>query len=307
MESMWRKMEEEEEVEKPEKRKPYTKTVYEYASVCTPHGISYIFEADRWPLERGLWIVVVCIFTGLAISWSVSAYRHWQDYPILTSVATTGYPIEKVPFPSITICAQGAANDIVDAALFKQFERYLTKKKLNFTALSSEEQIEQTQEFLANTYPGAKKAPNQLVRMMGSPEVSVEAKLESVAILNPDEFNNDCPADGTARKKRYAEGSNPILFEEGTCPPGFDKIGNPGAEACVHRSSAYYTQSDAASYCESQAEGTAKLMIINPNDDVQPMLEYIYNLLKKPTSQDFQQGMLFVRDEFYEIVSTFSK
>ena len=290
MESMWNKMEEEEEVDKTDKRKPYTKTVYEYASVCTPHGIFYIFESDRWPLERALWIVVVCIFTGLAIGWSVSAYKNWQDYPILTSVATTGYPIEKVPFPSITICAQGAANDIVDAALFKQFERYLAKKKLNFTALSSDEQIKQTQEFLADTYPGAKKTPNQLVRMMGSPEVSVEAKLESVAILNPNEFDNECPADSNARKKRYAEGSNPTLFEEGNCPDGFDKIGNPGTEICVHRSSEYYTHPDAASYCESQAEGNARLMIIDPSDNVQPILEHIYKLLKFPTSQEFLQG-----------------
>ena len=283
-------MEDEEEVEKPDKRKPYTKTIYEYASVCSPHGIFYIFEPDRWPLERALWIVVVCIFTGLAIGWSVSAYKNWQDYPILTSVATTGYPIEKVPFPSITICAQGAANDIVDAALFKQFERYLAKKKLNFTALTTDEQIEQTQSFLASTYPGAKKAPNQLVRMMGSPDVSVEAKLESVAILNPDEFSNDCPSENGARKKRYAEGSNPTLFEEGSCPEGFDKVGIPGAETCIHRSSEYKTQTEAASYCANQAEGSGKLLIINPNENMEPVLEHIYKILKYPDSIEFQQG-----------------
>ena len=287
---MWNKMEDEEEVEKTDKRKPYTKTIYEYASVCSPHGIFYIFEPDRWPLERALWVVVVCIFTGLAIGWSVSAYRNWQDYPILTSVATTGYPIEKVPFPSITICAQGAANDIVDAALFKQFERYLAKKKLNFTALTTDEQIEQTQSFLASTYPGAKKAPNQLVRMMGSPEVSVEAKLESVAILNPDEFNNDCPAENDARKKRYAEGSNPTLFEEGSCPEGFDKIGIPGAEICIHRGSEYKTQTEAASYCKELAEGNGKLLIFDPNENMEPVLEHIYTLLKYPNSIEFQQG-----------------
>ena len=204
--SLLSKMDDEEEAEKKDKRKPHTKTIYEYASVCTPHGIFYIFESDRWLLERAVWIVVVCIFTGFAIAWSVSAYDNWKKFPILTSVATTGYPIEKVEFPSITICAQGAANDIVDAALFKQFERYLSAKKLNFTALTTEQQIEETKNFLKDTYPGATKSPNQLVRMIGSPEVSVESKLESVAILNPEEFKSpDCPVvDGqnNGRNKR---------------------------------------------------------------------------------------------------------
>ena len=79
MESMWRKMEEEEEVEKPDKRKPYTKTVYEYASVCTPHGISYIFEADRWPLERCLWIVVVLVVVVVAVEVVSSCYCQYCE------------------------------------------------------------------------------------------------------------------------------------------------------------------------------------------------------------------------------------
>jgi hypothetical protein len=280
--SLLSKMEEEEEVQKKDKRKPYTKTVYEYASVCTPHGIFYIFESDRWLLERGLWIVVVCILTGFAIGWSVSAYNSWKEFPILTSVATTGYPIEKVPFPSITICAQGAANDIVDAALFKQFERYLTKKKLNFTALSTEDQIEQTQSFLTDTYPGATKSPNQLVRMIGSPEVSVESKIESVAILNPNEFKNpDCPeveSPNNGRRKRQE--SSPTLYVEDTCPDGFTNVGPSGSGACVHMSTNNMTYDDAVTYCENQGDGNAILLAADPDEDIQPLLEELYSMIK---------------------------
>ena len=63
-----------------------------------------------------------------AISLSITAYNNWKDDPVLTSVGTTGHPIEKISFPSITICPQGSANEIIDAALFKQFERYLAGK-----------------------------------------------------------------------------------------------------------------------------------------------------------------------------------
>ena len=266
---------EEEDVDKKDKRKPYTKTLYEYASVCTPHGIFYIFESDRLILERTFWVLAVCIFTGFAIAWSVSAYENWQENPILTSVATTGYPIQKVPFPSITICAQGAANDIVDAALFKQFERYLTSKKLNFTALTTEEQIEQTKNFLNATYPGATKTPNQLVRMMGSPEVSVESKLESVAILNPED-NKDCEGedDDDDRKKRST------LYGEETCPNGFIKVGPDGSGNCIHVSSSHMTYTEATSYCEDEGGGNAKLFTADPNDDVEAELKEIYNMLK---------------------------
>ena len=279
---MLSKMEEEEEVEEKAKRKPYTKTIYEYASVCSPHGIFYIFESDRWILERAFWILVVCILTGFAIGWSVSAYNSWKEFPILTSVATTGYPIEKVSFPSITICAQGAANDIVDAALFKQFERYLHEKKLNFTALTDEEKIEETQNFLSDKYPGATKSPNQLVRMIGSPEVSVESKIESVAILNPDEFKNpDCPeVDDPNNGRRKRQESSPQLFIEDICPDGFTNVGPAGSGTCIHMSTSRMTHDDAIIYCESQGDGNAILLAADPDEDIQPFLEELYSMIK---------------------------
>ena len=197
-------------------------------------------------------------------------------------MATTGYPIEKVSFPSITICAQGAANDIVDAALFKQFERYLAKKKLNFTALTTEEQIEQTQSFLSDTYPGATKSPNQLVRMIGSPEVSVESKLESVAILNPNEFKNpDCPeVEDPNNGRRKRQDASPTLYVEDTCPDGFTNAGPAGSGTCIHMSTSYMTHDDAITYCESQGDGNSILLAADPDEDIQSFLEELYNMVK---------------------------
>jgi hypothetical protein len=189
-------------------------------------------------------------------------------------VATTGYPIEKVSFPSITICAQGAANDIVDAALFKQFERYLDKKNINFTALSTEGQMEQTQNFLADTYPGATKSPNQMVRMMGSPEVSVESKIESVAILNPNEFKNpDCP-------EVDEQGSSIPFYVQDNCPDGFTNVGPAESGTCIHMSSSYMTHDDAISYCELQGDGNVILLAADPDEDIQPLLEELYSMIK---------------------------
>ena len=88
-------------------KKPFTKTVLEYSSASTIHGISYIFETGRLIFERIFWGLVVVIAIILALTWSITAYKNWQNDPVLTTIATTGLPIENVPFPSITICAQG--------------------------------------------------------------------------------------------------------------------------------------------------------------------------------------------------------
>lgn len=83
-----------------------TRTVKDYSESTTIHGIGYIFEFGVSAIERILWILVVSIGIGLAIALAIIAFIQWQDNPVLTTVATTGHPIENVEFPAITICAQ---------------------------------------------------------------------------------------------------------------------------------------------------------------------------------------------------------
>ena len=40
------------------------------------------------------------------------AYTAWQDNPVLTTVKSTSYPVNKVEFPALTICGQGS-NEVV--------------------------------------------------------------------------------------------------------------------------------------------------------------------------------------------------
>ena len=113
---------------------PIYKTVDEYAAGTTVHGITYIFHRDRPLIERYnlllpastkifpiskvisarlMWVVVVGLAVFFALDLSISAYGNWRSNPVLTTVWTTGHPIEKIPFPSITICAQGSVNEII--------------------------------------------------------------------------------------------------------------------------------------------------------------------------------------------------
>ena len=86
--------------------KSLSKTAREYSKSTSIHGIHYIFENDSFLFERAIWVLAVSFGIIFAIIMSTHAYFDWQDSPVLTTVATTGYPIEKIEFPAITICAQ---------------------------------------------------------------------------------------------------------------------------------------------------------------------------------------------------------
>ena len=44
-----------------------------------------------------------------------------QENPVITSVSTTALPIERVPFPAVTVCAQGLVQQIVSSAITDKF------------------------------------------------------------------------------------------------------------------------------------------------------------------------------------------
>ena len=52
-------------------------------------------------------------------------YVEWQASPTITTINTIAYPIKNIEFPAITICSQGAAKDVMDNVLLKQFDEYL--------------------------------------------------------------------------------------------------------------------------------------------------------------------------------------
>ena len=95
-----------------------TKTVHEYAEATSIHGIAYIFESGRLSFERLLWLILVLVFGFMAFIISMPLLNNFLDNPVLTTVHTSGYPIENVQFPSITICGQGSVNEVVGEYAF---------------------------------------------------------------------------------------------------------------------------------------------------------------------------------------------
>ena len=69
------------------------KTLSEYASVSTIHGILYIFEASQPFIERLIWLIIFAIGTFLAGFMSFEGYEQWKNNQVLTSLKTTGTSI----------------------------------------------------------------------------------------------------------------------------------------------------------------------------------------------------------------------
>ena len=70
---------------------------------------------------------------------SYTIYEEWQSQPVLTTIGTTGLPIEKIKFPAITICGQGSSKDILNNAMFRQLGTYLASQGKNISEMSEEE------------------------------------------------------------------------------------------------------------------------------------------------------------------------
>ena len=69
---------------------------------------------------------------------SYQIYVEWQHQPVLTTIGTTGLPIEQIKFPSITICGQGSSKDILDKAMYRQLTNYLAGKGKNVSGMTKE-------------------------------------------------------------------------------------------------------------------------------------------------------------------------
>ena len=81
-------------------------TLMKYSEESSLHGVKYIGWSFSTKIEKLIWFLIVGIGITISILSGLTAYYDWQDDPILTTVATTGLPIENIEYPAITICGQ---------------------------------------------------------------------------------------------------------------------------------------------------------------------------------------------------------
>ena len=153
------------------------KTIKEYSENCTIHGVGYIFARGQQGWERILWVVVVITGIVLATLFSSELFIAWSDFPLITSVATTDFPVENLPWPSITVCSQGRGIGATERVYNLQLSNFVKEKGKVIENLNEAEKKEEERMFLQNNYPGLTEIPTKLVTAITSadPDRVVEA------------------------------------------------------------------------------------------------------------------------------------
>ena len=220
--------------------KKFERILENYGTSATLHGISYIFKRNSRLLERPIFILAVIGAVSFAIWSSRDVYISWKSDPVLTTIENFAYPIENIQFPSITICPQGADNSILKSVLFKQFNEYLDKKNLSLDELTIEEAQIWSARFLNETYPGAKKSPDNYVTLFRAQ--NLKSNIRTKANVNPEDQVHDCNQTLQTRMKRWKRN-----IQSNVCP--YNTIPN-GAGKCFHFSEKEMTYSEAVTYCK---------------------------------------------------------
>ena len=246
-----------------------------YASNTTIHGISYLFKS-RPGIESLLWFLVVIAAMMFTILQTTTLYADWQNEPVITNLDTIAMPIKDIEFPAVTICPQGTISRALDAVLFKQLKEYIAnksletsqKKKRSATVNNDVFDVTITEdllrEFLEVKYPGAKKKPTKIVKVMTSDDP--ESTLENEALILPDLDDEEC---GNSSVDNYLNGIKEM--NTGSCPDGFSMFDDL---FCVKMSSILMNYEDAKDYCNSQSGSS--LPYIESNMD----LDHLQNLVK---------------------------
>ena len=102
----------------------FKNTLRAYGGSSTVHGVPYILDEGQHPLEKMLWIFLVGIGCWVVAHLSLKIYDDWQTNPVITTVSTTGYSIKNIPYPSVTICAQGSMREITGDVNYLTYNIY---------------------------------------------------------------------------------------------------------------------------------------------------------------------------------------
>lgn len=99
----------------------------EFSEMSSIHGVRYLGEKKRAPLEKIFWsIAIILSFVGCSVM-IYMMYEKWTDNPVVVTFASKKMAISELPFPAVTICPVDKLNhDNLDFA--KVFEQYKMNK-----------------------------------------------------------------------------------------------------------------------------------------------------------------------------------
>ena len=132
------------------KEHPVRRTVHEYSEWSTVHGISYVFATSLPIADRLLWALLVLLSLALASYWSLATYNTWQEELTITTLKDAAMPIDRIPFPAVTICSSGPNMEAVKKALMIDFDAWMIEK--GRTSINKDEDKENWDEFMEEKF-----------------------------------------------------------------------------------------------------------------------------------------------------------
>lgn len=52
-----------------------------------------------------MWFLIHCFGAGALLFFVVTAYKGFTENPLVTTLHDTIYPVEKIPFPAVSVCS----------------------------------------------------------------------------------------------------------------------------------------------------------------------------------------------------------
>jgi hypothetical protein len=111
--------------------------IKEYTEYATIQGLVYLTLPNQTTFGKVIWASIVLLMMTMGIYWSILSYNNWQNNQVLTTIATTAFPVKKIDFPAVTFCSPGVNDVISDAPLLKEYFEFLQSKHgivINITA-----------------------------------------------------------------------------------------------------------------------------------------------------------------------------
>ena len=261
------------------KMEAIVKDAKEFSSTTTVHGISYLASSNQSIASKTFWMVTV-ILAIIGTSYQVvSMWCLWGEFPVITTLDTISYPIEKIEFPAVTLCPQGSVLEIMDTVFYYQFEKWVIRKiekddssrnKRNtdnsnghlssfLNSLTNAAVVDLLNEFMNETYPGANDIPMKFAALLSSEDP--DKTIESKAILLPE---NESRCD----EKDIQEFSDQVKQKLGEeCPETFEEL---NSTSCVRLVNSEMTYDAASGYCHEQG---ASLLFLDSWDEIEELLE----------------------------------
>jgi len=74
----------------------------------TFQGLNYIFFEYQTRFGKLIWTLIIFLLMVLGLYWCIQTYQNWDDNPVLTTITTSDYPVQKVRYfsyqQSLFIC-----------------------------------------------------------------------------------------------------------------------------------------------------------------------------------------------------------